>query len=800
MAWKSETLIVGGKEVKGVQVREGSPYSIVKLDTRRMSDEEEQAVKQYFAPGTQKEWSEWNNTYLRVQSTLLKYPEIRGRMEQGQPDAAPEPVVTTGTEPQEYVYQGEIAGKQLPYLRRWAAERGARIEEYNPTSTPGGTVFQYRIISKGDLLERQKIQRDIERELFRPTAMQEKVGGFTPTDRLVMTVPSVETIEKKEREATIQQKAREIVEKSGPAARLRTLLSPAGEEYIGATLLGKDPTYVVQKKIEQELRLQMAEGPKQDAFTRGVIEAVQSPVVEVELAALGGAGFAKLGATKLGGKILATKAAKIALGAGAVYYIGSTGAEVYTDIQMGKVEAAVGRVATTAAALGAGFAGAKAGAKYYAKAPATVEAEIQTGKTKGVSLSRPETPTEPAMTAGAFETKLKVGGKEIPVKGYIVGVGKSTGKGKALQKVKILIPEQKVGKISIKETTLLRSGRALKTGADTFRVDVSEGIIINTRAGKVDIILAGSRRGTGYYIERASVKVGDKTIRAFTGSATETAGKTRIPDIERAVRLAGKGIPGERIGDVPRVDVKMKSIQDIKWIDISEPRAPPATKPLVKGWPGALPDKPVKGPAPSLKVAEAPAPVAPAGKVSVTGTREALGLPTFTVTATVAATAATGTVARSARKGRVIASIPDVKVEAKGMKEREIATMNKAATVQLPKSMREGKQKQKAKPATDVYSRNVPDVDVSMAQATKQAQAVTSKQAVKAPARSATDIVIPAVAPPVIETQTPPILINLPGGIKIRSGYAGKAKYKLKTVVNPIPAQLDIKLPKIKGV
>ena len=783
MAWKTETLIVGEKEVKGVQVREDRPYSLVRLDPTRMSAAEQRAVTEYFAPGTQKQWGEGRYTLLRVQSTLLRHPEIREQL-----DAAPEPVVETSD--QEFVYEGEIAGKQLPYLRRWAAERGARVEEYNPMTTQQGTTWKYRIISRGDLLERQRIQRGIEQELFKPTKMQEAVGGFTQTDRLITRVPSVESITRQEREAFVQKAAKERVETEGPAARIRTLLSPQGYEYIGAVALGKDPTVIVQRKIEQETRMQMVDQETTDKYMRSVVETVSSPPFEVTTAFAAGVGFARLGATRIGARVLSTTAAKTALAAGAVSYTGLSGIEAYTDISAGKVERGVGRIIVTGASLGAGFAGAKLGAREFAKAPAEIKADIKPSRTKGASISTPQTGTEPGRTAGVFETRIQVGKKEVPVKGVILGTSEQAGKGRAVQKIKILIPEQKVGKITIKETTMLRAGTVVKTGKGAYTVRTSEGVIIDASAGKIDLVLAGSRRGTAYYIERAEAQGGK--VKFYTGSGFETAGKVEPKDIEVATKLIAGGSPAARVGEVPRADVKMSGIQNIEWVDITKLPAPAASKPLVKGWPGAVYSK-TKGPAPSLKAAELPKPVAPSGKVSAAGTRETLGLPTFTATASVASAAA----------GLVVKPARELKSKPVAMKIK--AVQETAGFKSLPAmKIVSGQASERLAGKVDIsfYSRQIsePGLDIGLSSSRVQASALKQAMPEALKTKTAFAPAVPAAPPVIPPVVTPPLLLGIPGGILLRSGYAAKARYKARTVINPVPVALDIKLPKIAGV
>lgn len=725
----------------------------------------------------------------------------RERSEAGLPTAGVQPVsraepdIKDPTE-REYVYEGEILGKQLTYLRRWASERGARIEEHSPMTTREGTVWQYRIVSSRDLLEGQRQLRAYEEKIFRPTKMQAEVGGFTPTEQLITRVPSVEAIERKEREAMIQTVAAEKARTEGVVSRLSTILSPSGYEYIGAAVSGKDPTAIVQRKIEKDIKAGMTGEKTADTFIRGVVEAAQSPVVEVETAFLAGAGFVALGATAIGAKVLAMPVVKAAVAAGGVYYVGTTGYEAYADITMGNVDRGIGRALTTAVSLGAAFAGAKAQAGSIAAKTARIKTEIQTAKTEGVSISTPEVKAEPGRMAGVFETSIKVGKKDIPVRGIIIGVSRATGKARAIQQVIIKIPKQKFGRITIQETTLVRTGPIAKTGKGMFTVKASEGVIASVKPGKVDIVLAGTRRGTAYYIERGKIARGKDVLRLYTGTGYETAGRVSVKDVKAAARLVYKDIPAGKIGDVPRTDVRMAGIQDIRWVDIAKP-APagiPAVKPIGKGMPG-FPSKPVKGVAPALKVTDTPKPVAPTGKLSVAGPREALGLPTFTVTATVSTAAITGTVARTARELRPAAATAILKVSEQAAREEVTALKSaaRAAEILVPTTRTD----------VDVILKpvSVQEEIIGQATRTRPEQALALKQ-VPAQKAKTTEVSVPAIPPsiPVIETLPPVIIGRLPGALRLGEAGARVTTYKTRVVVNPIPATLDIKMPKIKGV
>lgn len=796
MAWKTETLIVGGKEVKGIQVREGQPYSIVRLDTRRMSDEEKQAVRAYFAPGTQKEWSEWNNTYLRVQSTLLKYPEIRGQIQNETPGTKTDPVVRDPTETasQEYAYEGQINEKQLPYLRRWAAERGARVETMDGMSTEQGVVWKYRITSGKDLRAEQLQKRSYEEAIFgKPTPMQEKIGGYTPTDNLVIPLPSVSTVVKQEREAMIRTFAEETVKEQTVAAHVKTFLSTEGLDYIGRVAQGKDPTDIVIRKIESEHTYTLSHPgePVESRIFRSIADTVQSPAFEATVAFAGAYGVAKIAATSVGGAILSSTAGKTALAGLGVYYVGSSGVDAYTSYVSGNIDRAIGRVITTGVSLGAGFAGAKLGAR------SPVEVKLSTSKVKGASVSTPETKTQPALSVGRFESSVKVSGKEIPVKGVILGAGRSTGKGKGTQLVKIFIPKQKAGGMTIQETTLIRFGKVAKTGKGSYTVRTSEGVIFDATTGKgLDVALAGTKRGTSYFIERGRISLDESTIRLYTGSGTETTGNVAAADVARATRLLAKGTPASKVGDVPRTSVKMSSIQDTRWVDVSikPPSDAPLTKPLVKGWPGALPGK--GGTLPATKALART--VFPSSiSVKAVGSGSALGLSGVSVAAAAASAASA-----AAKVSKSLSRVLPVQVGGRATAGRQrdyTATMNKAATVQVPRELQRGSQSRSQETVSLLKMPSVTDVSISTALDRATSQVKLSRSATRTATETGTDFV-PAI--PVIPTPEPPTptfgSITLPGGIKIPSGLAKKAKYKLKTVVNPIPKELDIKLPKIK--
>lgn len=160
------------------------------------------------------------------------------------------------------------------------------------------------------------------------------------------------------REKRATSTAVRIVETAGPLERAgleaRTLLSEKGMEYIGGAILGTR-TKAVEQKVAQDLLMSRIEKPI-DTFFRGVVEGVQSPVVEIETALLGGVA---LGGTKAGAKIIGTKIGKTVLyGAGTVG-IGMRAYDIKTSIDTGNLERAIGLGLTTVADVGVAYAGYK---------------------------------------------------------------------------------------------------------------------------------------------------------------------------------------------------------------------------------------------------------------------------------------------------------------------------------------------------------------------------------------------------------------------------------------------------------
>ncbi len=213
---------------------------------------------------------------------------------------------------------------------------------------------------------------------------------------------------------------RQVYEKASPIEKamynIRTLLSPAGYEYVGAVARSpasimfqgpsglamlpvvdyifpniKSPTEVVTQDIERRLGEQAA--GKKTMFLgveipEAVVSAVNNPVVEVETMFLGGAGVAKIAATTLGGKLIGSTAGKI----GSAILTGGYAVEKIAEVQQARISGnsteALGRAVTTVAGFGASVAGFKAQYSRIISARAQHTIKVDISKVVGASESK----------------------------------------------------------------------------------------------------------------------------------------------------------------------------------------------------------------------------------------------------------------------------------------------------------------------------------------------------------------------------------------------------------------------------
>lgn len=199
--------------------------------------------------------------------------------------------------------------------------------------------------------------------------------------------------------------AKEAFSKADPftqaAAYGATLLSPKGYDLIGSTIIsagetvsGKPNIYRrTPEKIVQEALAEELEDRKEDAaagrdlttssFVRGMSKGLQSPIVELELAAIGGAGLTRVAATGAGARVLGSTAGKVGMTGLGAAALGSRGYDIGTSALKGDYERALGLGVTTAGSIGAFKMGAGAEKAYIIRGTRAAAIGVGTYETKG---------------------------------------------------------------------------------------------------------------------------------------------------------------------------------------------------------------------------------------------------------------------------------------------------------------------------------------------------------------------------------------------------------------------------------
>lgn len=710
---------------------------------------------------------------------------------------------------QDHVYEGEMRTEQIPYLREWATQRGARVEIIGEMSTQQGVVTQYRIVSDKDLLAEQRTRREYEALIFGKEPMiagrplPESVTGRTPTDALITPVPSVTSLERARRERITTESAIKTTETSPSmmlplvpvslkSSHVRTALSPVGLEYVGATVRGRDPTDLVigQMKKEHTRQLAIKEAPHEQAF-RYAVETATSPVFEVYT---GIAGAVLLGATGVGAKLtgLAVKGipvGKVAMAGMGAYYIGASAVEAHASYSVGNIDRAVGRVVTTGATITAGIVTYKMITKFQAPKTTPIDIKAQPSKIKGMSITHVKTP-KITKSVGEFVATVKVGKKQLNIFGQVLGKGQTVSKGKTFNIVEVVIPKQRIGKLTVPRQQFLRYVPTEDLGKGIYSAKASEGIIYSADK-KLNVVLAGSRRGSQYMVELAKIKRGNAELRLFKGSATETTGRVAPSDLARASRLIARGIDPKRVGSVPRTDVKMVGEQNIVWVDKLVKGADiKAIKPDVKGWSGAILETKTTTPKTKvIPVTKTKPPIVSGIDIQLKGVKAQV---TKTTPMTVTTLPAIATISRL-RSEQIRSYTPataTIQLQ-KPITEKRIAV---ATAIQRIPILEQERKTEYGTRITGIHGINI-RTDLAQGTTTAQAFRSATKQQTRLTSASAVSVPVP---PPTITTAPPPVFIGVPLPFGAFKGGIRKPKHRIEIRLNPIPKVLKIKAPKLK--
>jgi len=485
---------------------------------------------------------------------------------------------------EEYVYEVPVhETEQVQALRAFATERGGYVtgvrEEQRPIPAPvrrvPGTPVPVPTVEGRRFMVTMRFRKEL------PEGVQPEV-------------PTVSAISRRRREITEKAVSEEAFAKATPVEKGLltgyTILSPKGEKYLGAVFTGN-----TEEVVKEQLRETYKEpfrpgvvGFGTDVL-RGAYESLQSPVVQAELAFLGGAGFAKVGATRLGGKVLGSPIARRGLQIMGGSFILGKGGKAAMDIYGGRTEEGIGGLITTGAILGGAYAGARVQTSYIAKAPKEVTIDVTrvrggsiTAKGEKVSYSR-----------GVFEAETpKIKGIRGHVKGKATVMGGK--EGKVWTETATYIPKQKIGKIEIEPSSDISYGVATKFGKPV--PGKLETVRIRTSSGKIDVgdtrFLVGEAKGDVFVsklftrdykpftdttksviLPEFSVPEGPGTLKV-TGYAFRGVGKT--PAERGLAVVAGKRIgiestpPGAGRMIMARSGTGAVEFAGGRWVDVSK--------------------------------------------------------------------------------------------------------------------------------------------------------------------------------------------------------------------------------------
>lgn len=264
---------------------------------------------------------------------------------------------------------------------------------------------------------------------------------------------------------------------------VRTILSPAGYEYVGAAARGPAGVATMgltaltnlpiidyffpnikttQQVIEEDITRRAAEGALGKKtrvmgveIPEAVVSALNNPVIEVEMMALGGAVAAKFAATGIGGKIIGSTAGKIGAGILTGVYVLEKGLEIQVARSEGRSTEALGHLVTSIAGLTASAAVFRTEFTHIIKARAEKIIKVDIAQVAGGS--RTGTTEQPVMMD-----------RGIVKEGSVVSQGKFKiveGKLKGLKGETFSISREKTG-----EVYTYIPEQQLKVGSTTIKI------------------------------------------------------------------------------------------------------------------------------------------------------------------------------------------------------------------------------------------------------------------------------------------------------------------------------------------
>ena len=363
---------------------------------------------------------------------------------------------------------------------------------------------------------------------------------------------------------------------------VRTILSPAGYEYVGSSILAATEIPTIKHNLEAVLAKKIVntafpgirpvegvvtgalggEVEKQELglkakfmgveLPEGVVSALNNPVVDIEMMFLGGAGLAKLAATKAGGKLLASGVAKAGMYAATAAYAGERTVKIAQLRAEGKGGEALGTLAVAGAGFAAGYAGFKAQVGYTLNKVSSMKIEIS--GMRGGSVSK---------VVGKDTSVSK--GKFIITEGEFKGLTGTTSQisGKKAGYAVTDIPAQKIGKVEIpaQQYKQFTKGGTVSEKLKLYYREAREGILF---AGE-KVKLVGRQKEQTLLRQVGETKGSTATgedvyIRKFKGVGLgTTAREYKLYYVEtggKAVLIEGS-VPGQR------------QAVKIDWVDIT---------------------------------------------------------------------------------------------------------------------------------------------------------------------------------------------------------------------------------------
>ena len=726
----------------------------------------------------------------------------------------------------EFKYSGEIHANQLKYLRDWAYKHNAKLDLY-PVSTKEGLMYQYEMKTKKDLIKEQQFKRKIEETIFGKRTlfgkeMPASLTGYTPTERIILKLPSRESIEKKEKEKQVKEIAEKIIKPpknnfidttiKGAQLHALTLTGPYSYKYLGALLSGKPTEPIVKEAVAHEIKEQYKLKqmvPKEDYFEKtwsrkswdylfsipGEIQTMYTANV-----VLGGA-TSYVSSTKIGSGL--SKVSSPTLTKAVTYTAGGVFlAPAAVDIiSEPDTETKIGKAASFGLSLGAGALGFKHG---FASAK-TETVKINLNEMKGLSIT-PQS-EDVAVSYSVFQTtsgkaKIVGGAKTITTK-----VGKTA----SIQDTEIFIPKQKFKGIEIPEQRLFRFGETEKVAEinklGVFKSVASESVIDIKVPSHFERIPIGKERVSSLFAETAKQKKGGLIMTKIKGVS--------VSDISHIVE--GTIDYNERflVKDITRITSKSKTVTKTDWLDISfKAGETPKIKTQIREELIKF-GKPETAQTKSMKKAS----IKPMKNIlkDITGDMEI-----SKITQKPKTLSSIKQIKQTSKQITPPPTLQDIKIKAKvttpvGIFKPAIASF---ATLGVASSVKSKTMTAKTTPQTIIQTpklisglkpessikeiqTNIPSIDVGQVERQTGKQTQTVAQSFSAPAKTATtgtgEITITPTPPPPIPPATPlPLVAGVPLGFKMKWGGIKMPKFKIKEIVNPVPETLKVKIPKMK--